>query len=103
MVNVPLVPGSSVDGDANTLPRSRTWPSVPYHVRATATLRAVVEPAFRTVPCSVTVPSPFVVRVSDVTDSDRADGSAPAVTEKLTLAKAGTVPVRANGVTAPSP
>ena len=55
-------------------------------MRAAATLRAVVEPMFFTVPRSVTVPLPFVVRVSDVRSSDRLGGSDPPLTLKLTLA-----------------
>ena len=62
-----------------------------------------MDPTFFTVPRSVTVPSPFVVRVRDVRSSDRLGDSEPPVTVKLTLAYVGTDPVIANGVTLPSP
>ena len=85
MVNDPLLPGLNVDGETKPLPRSRTSPREPYHVRATATPVAVLEPTFFTVPRSVIVPFPFVVRVSDVRSRGRDGDSVPRVTSKLTL------------------
>ena len=81
IVNVPVAPGASVEGDTVAMPRSRTSPRVEYQVRAAPTPVTVDDPVFFTVPCSVTVPSPLPVRVIEVRLSDRDDAVAPVVTE----------------------
>ena len=79
-MNVPDLPGPSVDGETVATPLSRTCPRRPYQVRAAPTAVTVVVPLFLTVPRSVTVPFVWVVLVSVTRLSGRDRGALAVVT-----------------------
>jgi len=82
-VNVPERPAARVDGETDAIPRSSTWPRMPYQVLATRTPVAARELRLLTVPCSSTVPAGSAVAARETSDSLGAGLAAAAVAESL--------------------